>query len=105
MSTVTLFHGTTKENYEMIKKDGFLHAPVYMTPNKTTAEDYAANNSANYAVFEVDVEYSELEYDSECVCSHSVEESLDAGSVYVDRNVCIARAIVTHYNDYCETEQ
>ena len=57
---MTMYHGTTKENYSIIKETNILNAPVYLTPNKETAVDYAANNSANFIVFEIDVNKSDF---------------------------------------------
>lgn len=102
MSTVTLYHGTPKSAYEEIIADGFLIGPVYLTPNKNTAEEYAANNSPDYVVFEVEIEYSELNIDREFVSEHSIEASLEAGSVFVNGNVGIEGAIITIFENYCE---
>lgn len=104
MSTITLYHGTTKENFESIIADGVLCGPVYLTPNKSTAEDYAANNSPDYMVFEVKVCFDDLNYDDEFVSEGCVYASLEAGSVYVDGNVSIKDAKVTKYEDYEEIE-
>jgi len=102
MATIKLFHGTPLEQYEEIKNDGFLCGPVYLTPCKKTAEDYAANNSPDFVVIEVEVRFDDLRADSEFVSEYCVQSSLDAGSVYVDGNVSIKKADVTFYEDYSE---
>lgn len=104
MSTITLYHGTPKFNYNSIIAEGELSGPVYLTPRKELAEDYAANNSADYVVFEIEVDRGLLNYDAEFVNEYCVEASLEAGSVYVDGPVSISNAKVTFYEDYEEVE-
>ena len=97
-----LYHGTTKENSTKIEEAGVLNSPVYLTPNKETAGDYAANNSENYVVYEIEIDFEELKYDAEFVNEADVVNSLDAGSVWVDRNVSIVNCEKTEYCDYEE---
>lgn len=104
MSTITLYNGTPKFNYSSIVADGALSGPVYLTPRKELAEDYAANNSADYVVFEIEIDRDLLNYDAEFVSEHCVDASMDAGSVYVDGDVSISNARVTFYEDYEECE-
>lgn len=104
MSTVILYHGTPKFNYNAIIADGELSGPVYLTPRKELAEDYAANNSADYVVFEIKVDRDLLNYDAEFVNEQCVEASLEAGSVYVDEAVSVKNARVTFYENYEEVE-
>lgn len=102
MTSVKLYHGTPMSQFEEIKEDGFLFGPVYLTPCKKAAEDYAANNSPDFVVIEVEVDYSLLNADSEFVSEYCVDSSLEAGSVYVEGNVSIENAEVYFYEDYSE---
>lgn len=54
-----LFHGTTAENADAIKSCGFINGPVFMTPNYSTAADYAGDGE----VIEVTVDNDELMID------------------------------------------
>ena len=104
---MTMYHGTTKENYSKIVKTNTLNAPVYLTPNKNTAEDYAANNSADYMVIEIDVDESLFIADGEFVSGMEedwIAESLENGSIYVDTDIDIKNADVTIYEDFEEME-
>lgn len=105
MKTVTLYHGTTLENGKSILNDGVINGPVYMSPSIKTAEDYAANNSSDYMIFELEIAFDELEYDAEFINGDTddlVQESLDAGSVFVDGDVSIENAQVKTFIDYEE---
>lgn len=104
MSTITLYHGTPKFNYSAIMTNGELSGPGYLTPRKELAEDYSANNSTDYVVFEIEVDRDLLNYDAEFVNKHCVEASLEAGSVYVGGSVSITNAKATFYEDYEEVE-
>jgi RNA:NAD 2'-phosphotransferase (TPT1/KptA family) len=102
---MTMYHGTTKDNYNLIKETGILNSHVYLTPEKQIAVDYAANNSADYVVIEIEVDESLFQADREFVSGMEenwVEESLDNGSIYVDCNVEIKNATITVYEDYEE---
>lgn len=102
---MTMYHGTTKANYEMIKIDGYLIAPVYLTPMKRTAEDYAGNNSSDFIVFEINIDEKLFMADDEfCKENFTVEESLNNGSIYIDSNIDISKSNITKYEDYEEIE-
>lgn len=103
MTKITLYHGTTESNARSIISDGCINGRVYLTPNKATAEDYAANNSSNYVVFEVVVDYCDLQYDDEFINGETddwVSESLNAGSVYVDHAISVKDFPMSKYVDY-----
>jgi len=99
---ITLYHGTTKENAELIKQSGKLSAPVYMTPNFDTAEEYAANNSPDYVVIELYVDESDLTYDSEFCGNESdlIQESLENGSVVSEVDLDITNCDFKYFEDY-----
>ena len=104
MTTLTLYHGTPSENYDSIVEAGSLNGPVYLSPSFATACEYAANNSPDYVVFEVLVDYSDLNYDSEFVVDHCVDASLAAGSVFIDGDVDISKSKVSVFEDFEEVE-
>ena len=59
MSKVILFHGTTKAALSEIRRSGVLKGPVFLTPFKEDAEDYAGAEGyagAEVVVLEVGVE-------------------------------------------------
>jgi len=104
---MTMYHGTTKTAYELIKENNVLNAPVYLTPNKQTAENYAANNSADYIVIEIEVDESLFQADREFVSGMEenwLEESLNNGSIYIDSDISIDNAKITVYEDYEELD-
>jgi hypothetical protein len=95
-----LYHGTTKENYELIKSNNTLNSPVYLTPNRETAEDYAGNNSSDFVIIEVELDIEDLTYDSEFVSEPCVSESLNAGSVVSETDILITGCDVYEFEDY-----
>jgi len=104
---MTMYHGTTKTAFSEIGKTNILNAPVYLTPKKQIAEDYAANNSADYIVIEIEVDESLFQADREFVSGleeNWLEESLDNGSIYIDSNISIDNAKITVYEDYEELD-
>ena len=104
---MTMYHGTTKTAFIEIGKTNILNAPVYLTPKKQIAEDYAANNSADYIVIEIEVDESLFQADREFVSGleeNWLEESLDNGSIYIDSNISIDNAKITVYEDYEELD-
>ncbi len=102
-----MYHGTTKTAYEEIKKNNILNAPVYLTPDKQTAIDYAANNSTDFAVIEIEVDESLFQADNEFVSGWEedrLKESLNNGSIRIDSDLLIDGAKITLYEDYEELE-
>ncbi|MFK7090464.1 hypothetical protein A203_18595 [Chromobacterium violaceum] len=55
-----LFHGTSQENHEQIIAEGRLLGPVFLTPSKQSAKEYAGREGA---VIEVDVDEDTLGVD------------------------------------------
>jgi len=87
-----LYHGTTKDSFDGIKKAGVINGRVYLTPEYQTAKDYAENNSDEIVIIEVEIDYNELNADREFVKSGEVdwlEESLENGSCYIDRDISV----------------
>lgn len=87
MSTITLYHGTSQENYEQIMKDGVITGRVYFTPRKDMAREYGE------VVIAVDVEISLIkidwestDYNPEMTIEQAIEEGL---SLYVDDDVMV----------------
>lgn len=104
---MTMYHGTTKTAYEEIKKTNILNGPVYLSPIKQTAVDYASNNSADFIVIEIEVDESLFQADREFVSGFEndwLEESLNNGSIYIDANISIDNAKITVYEDYEELD-
>jgi len=66
-----VYHGTTKENFNNIEKDGFLQNPVFVTSKLEIAEEYALNNSDFGVILEFCVEDNDLEID------HDTSDFLD----------------------------
>lgn len=93
---ITLYHGTTLESFNGITESGAINGRVYASPNIQTAIDYASAHSDNIVIIELCFDKSELEYDSEFIngdTSDWVQESLDAGSVYIDRDVLVSEFV------------
>ncbi|WP_299076314.1 hypothetical protein [uncultured Paraglaciecola sp.] len=59
MSAVTLYHGTSEENADMIRESGFIEGPVFLTPCRDDAEEYSDGGE----VFAVSVNSDILEID------------------------------------------
>ncbi|OYD24709.1 hypothetical protein [Oceanimonas baumannii] len=102
-----MYHSTSVENYQSIISDGFLSAPVYLTPSKKIAEEYGANNSPEFVIIEVNVDEAGFCADAEFVkgqmeADQAIEESLSNGSVFIDEDVSVAGHIASHYEDYEE---
>jgi hypothetical protein len=63
---VTMYHGTTKEHADSIKKDGYVKKPnedqpIFLTPNKEEAKSYANAMGKSGTVFEFKVPKSSVE--------------------------------------------
>ena len=104
---MTMYHGTTKDNYEIIQKTNILNAPVYLSPEKRISVEYAANNAADFVIIEVEVDETLFQADREFVSGLSedwLKESLENGSVYVDDEISIESAKITEFQDYEEKE-
>ena len=104
---MTMYHGTTKDNYKIIQKTNILNAPVFLTPEKRIAVEYAANNAADFVIIEVEVDETLFQADREFVSGLSedwLKESLGNGSVYIDSEMGIESAKITVFQDYEEVE-
>jgi hypothetical protein len=102
MSKVILFHGTTKAALSEIRRSGVLEGPVFLTPRKEVAEDYAGDDGVVLEV-EVEKELLLLDFDfagaqlisledanvyTESEGDKSIDEWLEEGqSVGIDRNI------------------
>lgn len=95
-----MYHGTTIENFESIKRDKRLIGPVYITPKKCVAEEYAFANSGNVVIIELDVDESLFNVDAEFVNEWNIDKSLEAGSVYTKCDLPIKHASFEIYEDY-----
>lgn len=95
---MTLYHGTTKNNFNQIMTSGMINGQVYLSPSAQIAEDYALNNSCDIVVIEVELEISELSADLEFVKngdSDFLEESLENGSCFADRDILVSEFVST----------
>lgn len=100
---MTMYHGTL--SIDQIVSDGFLRGPVYLTPDKNLAEDYAANNSPDYSVIEMEIAESLFVADREFVKSGGgVQESLENGSIRLESDLILENVKITNYIDYEEVE-
>ena len=104
-----MYHAAQLSDLESIQADG-LRAPVYMTPELTTAENYGFANSDSTVIFEINIDESLFHADSEFVKNAGEDfrdsenpvlaESLSNGSVWVSNMVPVTNAILRIYEDY-----
>lgn len=91
-----LYHGTTKKSYKKILDSGKINKRVYLSPDDDIAKDYAFNNSDQIVLIFLDIDESELKADYEFVkgeCEDFLEESLNNGSCYVNRNIKVSEFV------------
>lgn len=91
---MTLYHGTSNEAAESIKRQGILRGPVYMTPERELAESYIFEWESTGVVIELDVPVDMLRTDMECLNDDPGVES--ASSVFCP--VAVAAEYITAYH-------
>lgn len=94
---VRAYHGTTPEALNGILKTGSINGPAFFSPSKSTALDYAYNNSKNPVLIETDIPKRMLKVDH--TASAGGEDIGSATSIYSDSPVSIKSAKIKKIND------
>lgn len=87
-----LYHGTTLQNAEEIKKSTVLYGPVFFTAKFDTASEYALNNDPNGVLLEIDYDGELMPDNESSEWKNSDEAIFNGGSVFTTLDISVLGA-------------